>query len=107
MTKGMHKESISPFSWDKEVVLESFQKLDDFNLKPHLSKNVDNCLEISYFFNFFINDEMIELIVRNTNKIFFINSSKDNRKNYMPASILEPLTSIELRSFFGLLLLFG
>ena len=40
MTKGMHKESISPFSWDKEVVLESFKKLDDFNLKPYQTTSI-------------------------------------------------------------------
>jgi hypothetical protein len=99
----MIKNGIEPFSWTKEPTLDSFKQLEKYNLVPQLTKNVENCETISDFFNFFINDQMIENIVSSTNKKILKHALKIKIKN----QYLSPVTKIEIRGFIGLLILFG
>ena len=103
-TKSMIEKNISPYCWDKEPQLESFIPLRKYDQEPKFASVVKDCENLSDFFNFLINDQMIEIIVSSTNKKLAI-YSKD--KNYLHTLNLEPVNSIEIRAFIGLLLLFG
>ena len=100
----MIAKNISPYSWDKEPNLESFEPLEKYNLDPSLTSSVSHCEFISDFFNFFIDDQMVDFIVSSSNSKLAL-YSKD--KSYIYKLNLEPITRIEIRAFFGLLLLFG
>jgi hypothetical protein len=103
-TKSMIEKNISPYCWDKDPQLESFIPLRKYDLEPKFASVVNDCENLSDFFNFLINDQMIEIIVSSTNTKL-ATFSKD--KNYLHKLILEPVNSIEIRAFIGLLLLFG
>ena len=57
-----------PYCWDKEPQPNSFVPLDKYSSKPCDTKYVENCQSQSDFFNYFINDKMINMIVNSTNR---------------------------------------
>ena len=103
-TKAMIAKNIAPYSWTKEPELKSFVPIEKSSICPHLTKDVEKCENVSDFFNFFINDEMIDLLVNSTNSKLALYSID---KEYIYKNNLELVNRIEIRGFFGLLLLFG
>ncbi len=106
--KGTHASVRGPFEgkkgpkggdgylWDAKPPIDTYDSFHEFTITPRLNKNVENCKTMLDFFNYFINDSMLEMVVLNTN----LRLKKLNEKNI-------ELTVTELRSFIGLLLLFG
>jgi hypothetical protein len=71
-------------------------------LDPSLSSRVDHCQTAVDLFDFFINEEMLDLIVHSTNSKI---ASFSADKNYFHD--ISNVDRIEIRSYIGLLLLFG
>ena len=55
----MEQKSVNPFSWDKERYFKLFEILEKYEIRPYLTKDIENYLTIYNFFNFFINDQMV------------------------------------------------
>ena len=69
------------------------------NLRPAVA----NLNTITEFFNFIINDQMIDLIFTYTNT----NITIKNSKKMDPKKHIKYVTKVEIRAFIGLLILFG
>jgi hypothetical protein len=65
----------------------------NFSIKSDLKQSVAHCVTLKDYFNYFIDEKMIDLIVYATNK-------KSNNQ-------VKPVNICEIRGFIGLLLLFG
>ncbi len=81
------------FIWNKGVPLEKFEESKKFSLISALKTGVSDCKTLKDFFNYFINDHMIEIILYGTNKRMI--------------GQVKPVNITEMRGFIGLLLLFG
>jgi len=84
---GKDKKTVWKRNCSNPSVLEATLDFD-----PILGTAVDNLNTVLEFFNFFIDDFIIDKIVSCTNKRF------DDQK---------PVTAVEIRGFFGLLLFMG
>ena len=82
----------------------SFNPMKKCIFKPSATEIVQNCEHLCDFFNFFIDISMITLIIEATNRKILIHCENHP---YLHKNVVEPLSIIEMRSFFGLLLLFG
>jgi hypothetical protein len=100
----MSKNNIKPYSWDKVFKESSFSPLEIFTGQPHLTDKVRECQKISDFFNFFFDTPMLNIIIRATNERINIYKIKHP---CVYKTVVEQLSIAELRSYFGLLLLFG
>lgn len=103
-TQAMIKNNVKPYAWDKEpnpILFTPFKKYDQ---EPSLKESVKHCEKISDFFNFFLNDEIIDIVVNSTN---FKLAMYSMDKKCLYRTNLEPVSPIEIRGYFGLLVLFG
>jgi hypothetical protein len=100
----MKAKDIKPYIWNKEPDLSNFTPLKKYDLDPSLSSRVDHCQTAVDFFDYFINEEMLDLIVHSTNSKI---ASFSADKNYFHKNTISEVDRIEIRSYIGLLLLFG
>ena len=100
----MIAKGISPYTWEKEPNLDSFIPLEKFDQKPSLTSSVMDCNTLLEFFNFLINNQMVNLIVESTNNKIELYARE---KSYLNKKSIEPVSPTEIRAYFGLLLLFG
>ena len=100
----MIAKGISPFTWENEPNLDSFIPLEKFDQKPSLTSSVMDCNTLLEFFNFLINNQMVNLIVESTNNKIELYASE---KSYLNKKSIKPVSPTEIRAYFGLLLLFG
>ena len=100
----MIAKNIKPYSWDKEPNPKSFTPLEKYCGEPCLSDSVKHCEKLSDFFNYFINDKMVQMIIDSTNSKLALFSID---KEFIYKNYLQPLNSIEIKCYFGLLILFG
>ena len=100
----MLAKNIKPYVWDKEPDPNVFTPLKKYELGASLSNLVDHCQMQEDFFDFFVNNKMLDLIVNSTNSKIAIYSAQ---KNYLSKNYMSQVDRIEIRTYIGLLLLFG
>ena len=100
----MLAKNIKPYVWNKEPELSAFTPLKKYELDASLSNLVDHCQRPEDFFDFFFNDKMLDLIVCSTNSKI---ANYSAQKTYLYKNYMSQVNRIEIRTYIGLLLLFG
>lgn len=90
------KNSDLNYRWNKKEPVINFDLNDKFEKISGLKESVKECSKLEDFFRFFIDESMVNLIVEYTNLKLFLNNIEE-----------DPVDSIEIYGFIGLLLLFG
>ena len=77
-TKYMIEHDIGAYQWEK--TMGSFEANSNYDSKPKISLDLEGCKDISEFFHYFLDKEMVNLIVLNTNiKLIVYKASRPSK----------------------------